>query len=84
MTEEFSAGGISPVPFFIEWAPDSIHPSGDSPAGCRLQGFRLEHPKARPLQDLLKQLGIETAVAEAAAPALVADLATPKGDVVLR
>src|SRR5271157_4662877 len=27
------------LPFFIEWGTDSVHPSVDAPAGCRLESF---------------------------------------------
>src|SRR5262249_7979227 len=32
---------VDPVPFFIQWAADSPHPSADSPSGLRLTGFEL-------------------------------------------
>jgi hypothetical protein len=82
--EAFAGGGISPVPFFIEWAGDAVHPSTDSPAGCRLDSFAIEHPEARPLEALFKSLNIAAAVTEAAAPALVARLATSRGAVTIR
>lgn len=82
--ETFASAGISPVPFFIEWASDAVHPSHDSPAGGRLQSFVFEHPEAAALQGLLKQLGIDASVTQRAAAALVAQLATAKGTILLR
>src|SRR5207302_8927794 len=32
------------LPFFIEWSQDSIHPSVDSPQGCRLISFEAVAP----------------------------------------
>jgi Glyoxalase-like domain len=33
------------IPFFIEWASDTIHPSVDSPSGCQLADLELYHPE---------------------------------------
>ncbi len=32
---DLAADGVDPIPFFIEWAPDSLHPSQDSPPRMR-------------------------------------------------
>jgi Glyoxalase-like domain len=79
----FVAGALDPVPFLIEWAADAVHPSQDSPAGCRLQAFEMDHPKPPRLVSLLKQLELDVPVKQSAAVALRATLATPKGEVVL-
>lgn len=80
----FGSQGIEPIPFFIQWAADSLHPSQDSPQGCALEGFEIEHPKASEVTEALKQLGIEAKVKQADAVRLLATLKTPKGEVVLR
>ena len=49
----FGDQNIEPLPFFIQWSADSIHPSQDSPKGCELQSFEIEHPKAGELQNAL-------------------------------
>ncbi len=76
---KLGSGGIEPVPFFIEWAPDSPHPAQDSPAGCVLESLHFWHPEPSALSTVLNGLGIETQVTHAAAPRLGAALKTPKG-----
>ena len=83
INHEFTAGIFDPIPFLIQWAAASIHPSQDSPSGCTLQSLTIEAPKASPLSDELRRLGIDAAVKEAQAPRLVATLNTPKGSVTL-
>ena len=80
----FEANGISPVPFFIQWSPDTVHPSQESPAGCRLERFALRHPTPGPLRAFLERFGIDAVIDEADAVGLEARLATPKGTLVLR
>src|SRR5687767_9467022 len=80
---ESGADLIDPVPFLIEWAPDSVHPSQDSPSGCTLQSLEFEAPKASAVLEVLRRLGIEAVVKEAKAPRLIATLKTPKGSVTL-
>jgi len=74
---------IDPVPFLIQWAPDSLHPSQDSPSGCTLQSLEFEAPKAPVVLEDLRLLGIDAVVKEAKAPGLIATLKTPKGTVML-
>lgn len=80
---EFGTQGVEPIPFFIEWADDSPHPSQDSPRGCELLSFELEHPDAAGVIGLLKKFGIEAKVSVAKEARLRARLKTPKGEVVL-
>ncbi len=75
--------GVEPIPFFIEWSPDSLHPSQDSPAGCELRSFAIHHPGPARVRDALKSLGIEAEVYPARSVELVAMLATPKGNLEL-
>lgn len=80
---ELGGGGIEPIPFFIEWAADSVHPSQDSPAGCELRSLEIEHPRAEAVERLLETLGVQTAVKSAPQARLVATLSTPRGEVQL-
>ena len=80
---ESGTQGVEPVPFFIEWAGDSPHPSQDSPRGCELRTFEMEHPEPAGVIDVLKKLGIEAKVRGAKEARLRATLKTPKGEVVL-
>jgi hypothetical protein len=79
----FGAQGIEPIPFFIQWAAESPHPSRDSPAGCELRSFEIEHPQAADLGASLAQLGIAATVKPGETVRLRATLETPKGEVEL-
>jgi hypothetical protein len=80
---ELGARGVEPVPFFIEWAGDSPHPSQDSPRGCELRSFEIKHPEPADVSGVLNKLGIEAKVRGAKEAKLSATLKTPKGEVVL-
>ena len=79
----FERDGIDPIPFFIEWARDSAHPSLDSPSGCDLMTFAIEHPVADAVKASLAQAGIDADVRQAPTCRLIATLNTPMGRVVL-
>ena len=79
----FEQDGIGPIPFFIQWSRESSHPSQDSPPGCDLIAFAIEHPKADAVRALLGQAGIDAEVRQAKSCRLMATLDTPKGRVAL-
>lgn len=81
---KFGDQSIEPFPFFIQWSADSLHPSQDSPKGCELKSFEIEHANADQLSDAFKKFGIEVKVKEAKSARLIATLKTPKGEVQLR
>jgi hypothetical protein len=81
---KLGAGGVEPVPFFIQWAPDSPHPAQDSPTGCALESIQFWHPEPSALAAILNGLGVETNVTQATVPRLAATLKTPKGPVELK
>jgi hypothetical protein len=70
------------IPFVIDWGT-SPHPSESVPAGCQLRSFAVLHPEADALARLYEALGIPVPVKRSAYPGFVAELATPRGDVVL-
>jgi hypothetical protein len=78
---DLARGGVDPIPFFIQWEADSVHPSQDSPKGCELTAFSIEHPDAGAVRGLLGKLGIESAVKAGESVALQAALRTPNGEV---
>ena len=78
---DLGRGGIEPIPFLIEWAADSVHPSEDSPAGCELLSLEIEHPGAGEVGNVLGTLGIQTTVKLARVARIVATLSTPRGEV---
>ena len=80
---KLAADGIEPIPFFIEWAADSVHPSQDSPRGCRLLSLELEHPDPAAVRKMLGSLGISIEVKQSGSARLKAVLDTPKGKVTL-
>ena len=72
-----------PVPFLIQWSGGSVHPSQDSPAGCRMQSFVLHHPDPERVADVLRKLGLEADLRRSDGIRLTATLDTPKGVVEL-
>jgi Glyoxalase-like domain len=71
------------LPFLIDWG-SSPHPSESVPQGVRLVELRGEHPDPGPVRDQLAALDVALPVDEGPAPALVATLDTPRGQVTLR
>jgi hypothetical protein len=76
-----TANGI--VPFFIDW-DKTPHPAAALPKGCVLVALRTEHPDANRIQADLSALGLNLRVDAGSAPALIATIRTPHGDVELR
>ncbi len=75
------AGGV--VPYFIDWGA-TAHPAGGAPAGCRLVSLRAVHPKPEQVRRVLEELGLDLPVESGAEPALIAAIATPRGEIELR
>jgi len=71
------------VPFFIQWDKDSLHPSQDSPTGCKLLSLEFEHPEADEISKMMNALGLKAKVSKASAPAIKTTLQTPKGKITL-
>jgi hypothetical protein len=67
------------LPFFIEWSGDSVHPSVDSPQGCRLLTFEAFTPKPDELSRKAMVLRLDLPISEARGPYLHAVIAGPQG-----
>jgi len=76
---KLGTGAVEPVPFFIEWAAGSTHPSQESPIGCELLSVQFQHPYAAALAAMLKSLGIQAQIFQADAVRITATVKTPKG-----
>jgi hypothetical protein len=76
---DLGSGPIQPVPFFIQWAPDSPHPSSDSPQGCALESLEFGHPDPPRLNLIFEALGLDADVAAGNEVRIIARLKTPKG-----
>ena len=70
-------GGL--LPFFIEWSPDSIHPSVDAPKGCTLTRFEATTPEAKDLRYAVSRLQLDLHVRTLDHPSLLASMSSPKG-----
>ena len=68
------------LPFFIEWATDSPHPSADAPQGCRCTGFELATPDPTGLKKALEGLTLDVAVAKNGNPQIRATFRGPSGE----
>lgn len=71
-------GGL--LPFFIEWSKDTVHPSVDAPAGCRLSHFGAVSPDPGELASACRRVEIEIAIAHGEKPGLRARLTGPRGE----
>jgi hypothetical protein len=76
---DLAADDVDPIPFFIEWASDSRHPSEDSPKGCELVALEIAHPRPADVDGVLSKLGIEAKPKTRDRALLMATLRTPKG-----
>ena len=79
MASTLAVGIVEPIPFFIQWAADAVHPASDSPGGCELKALRIAHPQPAAVVDALRAVGIDADVASASEAALYATISTPKG-----
>jgi hypothetical protein len=50
------------LPSFIEWDPESRHPSNDAPAGCILERFEVASPDASEWISFFDKIGIQVPV----------------------
>jgi hypothetical protein len=66
-------------PFFIQWSPDSPHPSLDAPAGCQLQRLFATAPNPAGLAAEFQRIGVVLDVKSGDRPQLHADLTTQGG-----
>ena len=81
VSPSLTADGL--VPFFIDWGK-TTNPAASLPKGCQLIDLRAEHPDANRIKAELAKLGLRLRVDSGSAPALIATIRTPKGDVELR
>jgi Glyoxalase-like domain len=68
------------LPFFIEWSADSVHPSKDAPARCRLEYFEIMSVDPDELTLTLKRIGLDLPVQRSDKTRLRALISGPKGD----
>jgi hypothetical protein len=80
---KFQSSGIDPIPFFIEWASDSIHPSESAPSGCVIEDLRFEHPRADEVASALHTMVLDANVASADEARIIARVHTANGRVQL-
>ena len=71
------------VPFLIDWDA-AAHPALDAARGCALLELRAEHPDPATVLHALHALDLRIPVTQAAVPALVARIKSPRGIVSLR
>jgi catechol 2,3-dioxygenase-like lactoylglutathione lyase family enzyme len=71
------------LPFFIEWSADTIHPSADSPAGCRIVRFEIATPEPEQLSKTVAILDLDVKIAKADKAQLRATIAGSKGELAL-
>jgi len=70
------------LPFFIEWSANTVHPSADAPAGCKILGFEVSTPDSAELLRISTLLGLNLPVTHGEKPQLLARIAGPDGRIV--
>jgi hypothetical protein len=75
------ADGI--IPFFIDWGT-TPHPSGSAAPGASLLNLRAEHPRPESARSIARHLGLDLRIDQGSEPALIATIASPRGQVELR
>jgi hypothetical protein len=83
LTMRGEPGGDGLVPFAIDWGK-TPSPALSSTPGCTLRGLRAEHPRPEEIETMVEAFGTQIDVTRGTAPALVARIATPRGEVELR
>ena len=83
MEREERSGRILRWRLLIDWG-QSLHPSDSAPKGVELEKLSLEHPQPELVRSILRALSCPVEVRDAAVPAIVAELRTPLGKLVLR
>jgi hypothetical protein len=71
------------VPFLIDWG-GAAHPALDAAKGCALLELRAEYPDPAAVRSALDALDLRIPVTQAAVPALVARIKSPRGVIALR
>lgn len=71
--------GLENAPFFIEWGPDTPHPSTTSPAGCRLATMEVVAPDTTRMHDLFKAAGHSVVLRAGSPGGLRFSLDCPRG-----
>ena len=74
---------IDLLPFVIAWDRETPHPSQDSPTGCTLLSFEIQHSDPERLRDLLAKFGVDASVGPGPISKLSARLQTPNGELSL-
>ena len=71
------------IPFLIDWGT-TPHPSESAAQGASLITLRAEHPQPEPIRDIARRLGLSLQIDRGSQPALVATIASLRGEVELR
>ena len=82
-TLRIAAPSFALVPFFIAWDKETIHPSQDSPSGCKLVSVEIQHTDPDRLRRLLGKLAGEVRITPGPRSRLMARIETPNGAVEL-
>jgi len=78
-TLELKDDAFGLLPFFIEWSPDSLHPSADAPAGLRLAHFELATPQPESLTKTATLLSLDVSISKTDQPQMRATISGSKG-----
>ncbi len=71
------------LPFFIQWGPNTLHPSEDSPQGCTLRSLQLIAPHPEKVEMALRAFNIKADIKKGQQARLAVTLSTLRGEVQL-
>lgn len=69
------------VPFFIQWEPDSLHPSSDSPQLGTAKSLHFDTPQPEKLRRILHAAAITADIRKSNSPRIVLMVHTPRGEI---
>lgn len=83
---DFSPAGPRPwgpdMPYFKQWRT-SAHPSAETPVGCVLEAFAVQHPDQAEVSDFFRAVKIDVPVVEGASAKILARFRGKKGTFLL-
>jgi len=68
------------LPFFIEWSANSVHPSSEAPAGCRIERFDAADQNPNQLSKMFRRIDVsDVSIKSGERPELRLEIVGPKG-----
>ncbi|KAA1193999.1 VOC family protein [Pseudohalioglobus sediminis] len=79
---EADQDGVNVLPFFIDWG-STAHPASRCKQGATLLAVKLEHPEPEELAKTAEVLELDVVVGLGSSPRIIAQISSPRGEVML-